>query len=307
MKLFKLLSLIPLMLLLGGAVQAQDFTSRYFHYDMHYDTAGTTWSLSDINGNNVITVPDQADADDVEIYLGKASTTAPTFTIRGLTADADDDGELCITPGGACGNYNRGGYLMIRGPERGTASTVLQSAVGGSVYISSRANVYFSATGVTKWTIPNDADPTESLVFGTASLASSAAIIRGARADGSDDGSLFLTPGGACAAGRGSCLKMWGKDNGSQDGDMHLWADDDIDMWPGNNFSWRFDGAHHLRGMDDGQFEPSGVTTANLPASCYAGALLRATDSDDCSAGGGNGALCICNNTGNGWILLLNY
>ncbi|HPA25701.1 MAG TPA: hypothetical protein PLK76_03010, partial [bacterium] len=51
----------------------------------------------------------------------------------------------------------------------------------------------------------------------------------------------------------------------------------------------------------------NGYVVASLPASCTPGAVTRATDSDDCSSGGGNGSLCVCNNAGNGWVLLLNY
>ena len=51
----------------------------------------------------------------------------------------------------------------------------------------------------------------------------------------------------------------------------------------------------------------NGYVIASLPTSCSPGAVTRATNSDDCSSGGGNGSLCVCNNTGNGWVLLLNY
>lgn len=56
-----------------------------------------------------------------------------------------------------------------------------------------------------------------------------------------------------------------------------------------------------------GGFVLPGFAVASLPGSCTGGAIARATDSDDCSAGSGNGALCACNNAGNGWVLLLNY
>lgn len=52
---------------------------------------------------------------------------------------------------------------------------------------------------------------------------------------------------------------------------------------------------------------PPGFVVGSMPGACQPGSMARATDSDDCSAGGGNGASCVCNNAGNGWVLGTNY
>lgn len=62
-----------------------------------------------------------------------------------------------------------------------------------------------------------------------------------------------------------------------------------------------------LSALFSGEITPGGYLVANLPTACTAGSVVRATDSDDCSTGSGNGATCICNNSGNGWVLGTNY
>jgi hypothetical protein len=74
-------------------------------------------------------------------------------------------------------------------------------------------------------------------------------------------------------------------------------------------YTWYFDtnGDFRAYGTNGGDFIATSNAVASLPATCTAGALRLASDSDDCSAGSGNGSLCICNNAGNGWTLVVDY
>jgi hypothetical protein len=49
------------------------------------------------------------------------------------------------------------------------------------------------------------------------------------------------------------------------------------------------------------------MLVAALPGACAPGSITNVSDSDDCSAGGGDGALCVCAAAGNAWSLLNNY
>jgi hypothetical protein len=52
--------------------------------------------------------------------------------------------------------------------------------------------------------------------------------------------------------------------------------------------------AEAMRITSKGEVLVKGVAVASLPASCTPGSLMRATDSNDCAAGGGDGSMCIC-------------
>jgi len=97
-----------------------------------------------------MTLPDPADVDNVDLVLGKASTTVPVFTIRGQTADGDDDGELHLTGAGATGN-TRGGSITLYGNER--------APVGGHIYYrtgGSNNEHVFQSSNVNRWQIGSD-------------------------------------------------------------------------------------------------------------------------------------------------------
>ena len=64
--------------------------------------------------------------------------------------------------------------------------------------------------------------------------------------------------------------------------------------------------AEALRITSQGTTLVKGVAVASLPASCAPGSLIRATNSNDCSAAGGDGAMCICTAAG-AWALAHNY
>lgn len=116
-------------------------------------------------GNNArrLTIPYLADADDVDLVLGSASTTAPIFTIRGQTADGDDDGVLVICSTGACGTA-RGPYLKLEGNEAASGGDVTlecgssaNSALTLSAPTGSSGILYYLG-GNLRWTYELDGD-----------------------------------------------------------------------------------------------------------------------------------------------------
>lgn len=53
-------------------------------------------------------------------------------------------------------------------------------------------------------------------------------------------------------------------------------------------------------------FEIPNVAVASKPATCAVGELLVITDSDDCTNGSGDGALCVCKSA-NTWALVADF
>lgn len=386
------------LLLIPQLLFAQDFRHRYFHYDQYFDAP------------------------------------AP-FNILANTTDGTDTNYINIGGGGATGD-TRGGRIALGGNESAIAGRIdIVSGGSGDINVNPGGYLgwFFDRTG---------SNATNDFVFGGSSTATSIATIRGARADGSDDGVLNLCGGGACAAGRSGFIQIYGTEaptytgriyispdtaqatyftvgtsgvwsigaditqnptNGGnliisknltslitgktaksadvvsavssevsnyffgtiplmmargdnsasptslilaksratdgtadtivQDNDVvgriYFQAADGTDFEPTASITVEIDGApgandvpgrivfstspdgtrapvEALRITSQGTTLVKGVAVGSLPASCAPGSLIRATDSNDCAAGGGDGAMCICVAAGT-WALAHNY
>lgn len=226
------------------------------------------------------------------------------------SADGSDDSALILT-GSNDNNVARGAYGIFYGNEHVSKGDVLfytGNAVGSSAYLglmASNSSFYIiDDASQTLWTFEQDGDST--------------IHIDGAKIQSDDDASSwYLTGGNGTAITDGATILLTGDDyTGSNAGGYSVWESGDnagshilLDI----NHASAFVGIRNTSSStvfsveESGDVVITGVAVASLPASCVAGAIHKATDSDDCSAGGGNGALCVCNNAGNGWVLLLNY
>lgn len=149
---------------------------------------------------------------------------AVPFTITANTADGADTNAISISGGGTC-DITRGACVTAYGNEHGYLGQLWLAAANAGA--SSQINFYTRGSQI--WTMPGAATATASdLVFGLSSVASSVATIKGARADGSDDGILNLCAGGATGAARGGFIELDGNEIGSsQDGRVAINAGDD--------------------------------------------------------------------------------
>lgn len=242
---------------------------------------------------------------DINIIGGVgASSTAgqfPQITIRNDSVNGADYGAAYIAGGGTQGS-GRGASLQVFGNEHANTGMAILSSGDNAA-----SDIRFDVGGGTAWTMDNMSNTLlADLVAGTSAAANEVATIRFAYADAADTGTLQLSAGGAAVgASRGAYIKLLGDDVGGAAAGAGI----TYEAATGTNGTHKFNTAGSIKWTiaADGPLAPAGVAVASLPASCTAGAIWKATDSDDCAAGSGNGSLCICNNTGNGWILLLNY
>jgi hypothetical protein len=161
------------------------------------------------NGYNKMQLAAMSDADDVTLVLGASSTTLPIFTIRGQTADGDDDGKLLVSAGGDT-TVSRGALLTLYGEQEGTG-------VGGAYLQSSNTVgvVSFSTHGATRFTIADTASSTlPEVIFGRDSYAAMTATLRFDTADGTDDSIMQITGGGSSTVSgtRGAYIQLQGQD-----------------------------------------------------------------------------------------------
>lgn len=257
-----------------------------------------------------VTVPVNADVDDADLLFGAASTTAPLFTIRAQTADGDDDGILRLSGGGGIG-ATRGAYIEIKGEDVGGVDA------GGQIFYHAGAggNHQFTDFDTTLHLLNLNAPNTNDVTLGLGKTNPTAPVFKliGRTSDGDDDGALWLAGAGDAAATRGGNIRLYGNEAASA-GDVVIDTGDSAtsDMW----INLKSSTSRMLIGntggtlwtyANDGPLAPTGVAVASLPATCTAGAIWKATDSDNCTSGGGNGALCVCVAAGNAWALLSNY
>lgn len=169
-------------------------------------TGGSIAFNTGTNGRR-ITIPYSADADDADLVFGNATPTTPTYTIRGQTADNDDDGVLTICASGACGD-TRGAYISLRGNEA-TSGGQFTFVSGGS------GNMLLNPGGYTGVTFIYTGDDNSAVLgFGTSTPTLPVFTIRARSSDGDDDGSLKLAAGGAVGTTRGADITLRGDDIG---------------------------------------------------------------------------------------------
>jgi hypothetical protein len=162
------------------------------------------------------------------ITYGILADVSPGFLVRSQKLDGSDDAYIQLTAGGSYSG-DRGAGIQLLGNDYGgaaTGGTVTISGGGGTTgYIDFWTQVSSNVTS-SKWTMPIGAATVSDLVFGTSALASSIGTIRGARADNSDDTTLYLTGGGAVDVSRGGYIQIQGNDVGGwkQGADLNIWA-----------------------------------------------------------------------------------
>lgn len=162
-------------------------------------------------GNNLI-VDNTAEITSVLTLGSNVIYENLTTSLYASTNDASDKAMLQLSGGGAVASPTRGATIYIAGNERAsyTGSIKLES---GNV---SSSKIEFLPGGYVGWNFNRTAsNSSHELVFGRSDIASSSATIKGARNDGSDDGILQLTAGGAVDAARGAYEILYGNENGS--------------------------------------------------------------------------------------------
>lgn len=135
--------------------------------------AGELIKLSEAGTAKLTIDPTAAgDADDVDVILGKTATTAPVFTIRGQTADGDDDGILYLASGGAAAT-SRGGYIQIQSNETSGAAdlkVIAGDSSGAHLYLdagNASGDIYIEPGGSTlRWTFGSAGDLTQNATNG---------------------------------------------------------------------------------------------------------------------------------------------
>lgn len=390
----KKLFLALLLLALSSIAQAQEYTSRYFHYNQYYDApvpftitattidgadtnsfelgggganaagrgawlalTGADYGGANLGGRAVFHLSD--DTYDTNITLGKIDGnvgTAITVTsaaandtmtmFKGINARTATSGDIRLY------TYSdaAGGAFVLSGTPTFTSGAIsaltrqYSGARGAAAIEQVNGNLYFwnvtSGNAKKRWTIPATAtDTVADWVFGDANTASTVATIRGARADGSDDGILELLAGGATGNGRGAGIKLYGNEVSGVEGQLYITAGATVrghmylqtaananmyfqnrgsTRWKleDNTGAWAQDAsnggnivfAKASTGIDLG----GAITFLEIPQwpiaskpNCTIGSIAVATDSNDCSAGAGDGAICYCK-TANTWVLLAN-
>lgn len=177
--------LLFILLCIPVLAQAQSYTSRYFHYDQYYDAP------------------------------------AP-FCIEASTVDGADNEAIVFSGGGSCSSVQRGALVAAHGNEHANAGQLNIYAGDDNGFTGGAGSINFNTRSIQRWQIPRGASAAaDDLVFGDSGTASSIATIRGARADGSDDGILILTGGGASGVTRGATATLYGDDNS---GSMYLYS-----------------------------------------------------------------------------------
>jgi hypothetical protein len=120
--------IVLLTLVLAGAVaQAQTSTSDLIGLGMKPEIASelakgmsgkTSYAIVvDGDSNRVFTFDATGDTGLSTTWGDGGTTAGQNYDIKASTADADDDGRLCLTGGGACADNARGGYLFLSGNE----------------------------------------------------------------------------------------------------------------------------------------------------------------------------------------------
>lgn len=147
-----------------------------------------------------------------ELVFGRSDIASSAAIIRGARNDGSDDGKLELCGGGAA-SATRGSHIILYGNEQSSGHMYLNTGQNGSLYFYTGDTD--SNTIRQRWYIPaNNNTSVAELVFGYETYTTMSATIRGCRADGSDDGTLQLTAGGAVAASRGAYEILYGNESG---------------------------------------------------------------------------------------------
>lgn len=283
--------------------------------------------------NPNLTIDADGDADDVNLLLGQNATTAPVFTIRGQTTDGDDDGWLCLTPGGACDAADqalRGANLKLYGADETTetgkalltSSGVIKLMVTGSTGISMGTN------GYVRWWIPSESGDGVSRLMFQDSVSDDTygeIVANPTNGDGHDEGSLCLSGGGFCGdTGRGSYAIFYGRDHASEPGKMFVKSQGVMDFTvvgastlqfgTNNTLRWYISAGGILTDSAGGGIKSGGAMdfsagTTKVASSaqaalgsCVVGQIKVCVDCGaDCSTGSGTGRICACTAT-NTWM-----
>lgn len=160
-------------------------------------------------GNNLI-VDNTAEITSVLTLGSNVIYENLTTSLYASTNDASDKAMLQLSGGGAVASPTRGATIYIAGNERASYTGSIKLESGNA----SGSKIEFLPGGYVGWNFNRTAsNSSHELVFGRSDISASIATIRGARADGSDDGLLQLAGGGGGSSqGRGAYLNLYGND-----------------------------------------------------------------------------------------------
>lgn len=159
----------------------------------------------------------------MSINFGDAGVTAAQgFVIEASTADADDDGYLCISGGGA-DSAGRGSHICTFGTDHATKAGKVEIITGAA----STGIIQIKARGDDQriFTLDGSSDTALTFTWGDGGTTATQGLqIIASTADADDDYDLAISGGGAYSDTRGAGIRAYGNEVASVGGILELKA-----------------------------------------------------------------------------------